>query len=408
MEDAVTEMDRPLAGIRVLDLTHAVAGPYGTMLLGDMGAEVIKVEKPDGGDLVRNLGSPLEGTHDNDYFFSVNRNKRSVAIDMKEEEGRELVRELAATADIVVQNLRPGAAERLGLGFADLQAVRPGLIYCTITGFGSTGPWASRSANDTIIQSTSGLMSMTGERNGAPVRIGPPIVDLATGVYLYGAVVTALLQKDRHPDGQHLSIAMLDVAFSMMANYIPAAATRGEEIPRMGRGHAQIAPYDAFTCGDGRYLIVGAFNENSWRGLCSVIERDEWLDDPRYKTNADRLENRDELTAELDAIFATAELDDWAERLEVAGVIANPVFHLHEVVQSEQARANENPVPIDLDDGHVAHVAKDPMMSSSWPGQPTSRPPHLGEHTSDVLAEVLGFDAARIAALGDRGVVRQG
>ncbi|MCO8127778.1 CoA transferase [Acidimicrobiia bacterium EGI L10123] len=401
------EANGPLSGLRVLDLTHAVAGPYGTMLLADMGADVIKVEKPLGGDLVRNLGSPLEGTPDKDYFFSVNRNKQSVAIDMKEQRGRDLVLELGSHADVVVQNLRPGAAERLGLGFEDLQAVRPDVIYCGVTGFGPTGPWASRSANDTIIQSTSGLMSMTGEPNGAPVRIGPPIIDLATGIYLYGAVVTALLQREQHPEGQHISISMLDVAFSMMANYIPAAATRGEEIPRMGRGHAQIAPYDAFTCGDGRALIVGAFNENSWRGLCEVIDQQEWLDDPRYKTNADRLEHRGELTADLEAIFGTAPLDEWADKLEAAGVIANPVYPLHEVIQSEQAKANGNPVAIELDDGRVAHTAKDPMTSTSWPLQPTRRPPGLGQHTDGVLSGLLGLDESRLSALEAQGVIRR-
>ena len=397
---------RPLEGLRVLDFSHAAAGPFATLFLADMGAEVVKIEKPVHGDAIRSMGVPMPslGPKDSDYFVSLNRNKRGVVVDLGVPEGVELARALAARSDVVVENFRPGVMDRLGLGFEALAALRPGLVYCSISAFGAEGPWSERPANDIIMQSVSGLMGITGEVGGGPVRIGAPISDYSSGLFALSGVLAALHARDRFPQGQHVEVAMLEASFNMMANYIPSVTTLGQRVERLGRGHAQIVPYQAFVCADGEYVMVGAFTRQFWWNLCRALGREAWIEDPRFATNPARLANRDLLIAQLQGIFASRPRAEWLGVLDAADVPNSPVLELHDAVRSEQARFLGSMQA--LGEGPDApQVARCPIRSSQWREDPASPPPGLGRDTGAVLREVLGLDDARIAALAERRVV---
>lgn len=394
----------PLAGIRVLDFTHAAAGPFATMFLGDLGAQVIKIEKPGRGDGSRHMGSPMLGPMDSEYYVSLNRNKRSVLIDLSISDGMRIARDLAAVSDVVVQNFRPGVMDRLGLGYEDLRAVRPGLVYCSVSAFGDRGPWRDRPANDIIMQSVSGLMGITGEVGGGPVRIGAPISDFSSGLFALSGILTALLARERHPDGQHVEVSMLDASIAMMSNYIPSVVTLGARVPRLGRGHAQIVPYQAFLCADGEYVMVGAFTNGFWRRLAEAVGHPEWLADERFESNAKRLEHRDELLAQLEEIFRTRPRSAWIEVLEEADVPNSPVLELHDAVASEQALASRSTQRIERD-GKVVDVVGLPIRGEDWKLDPPTMPPSMGDHTRDVMREVLGIGNATVQSLVQRGVL---
>jgi crotonobetainyl-CoA:carnitine CoA-transferase CaiB-like acyl-CoA transferase len=397
------EKPRPLAGIRVLDFSHAAAAPFATMFLGDMGAEVIKIEKPRQGDAIRSMGVPVPslGPKDSDYYVSLNRNKKGLVVDLALPEGADLARRLAAQADIVVENFRPQVMRRLGLAFEDLRKLRRGLVYCSISAFGSSGPWSERPANDIIMQSVSGLMSITGERGGGPVRIGAPIADFSSGLFALSGVLAALFARERFPEGQHIEVAMLDASFSMMANYIPSVASLGQKVERLGRGHAQIVPYQAFMCADGEYVMVGAFTREFWWNLCRALDRAAWIEDPRFATNPARLANRDVLIPELESIFASRPRAEWLEILDGADVPNSPVLELHDAVKSEQARHNGSMLPL----GDAVQVARCPIRSAEWGQDPAAPAPGLGRDTHEVLRSLLGMDTAEINALAERKVV---
>lgn len=396
----------PLAGIRVLDFSHAAAAPFATMFMGDMGAEVIKIEKPKGGDGARTMGLPMPmlGPKDSEYYVALNRNKKGLVIDLAKPEGADLARRMAAKSDIVVENFRPGVMQRLGLGFDDLKALRPGLIYCSISAFGASGPWSERPANDIIMQSVSGLMGITGEVGGGPVRIGAPIADFSSGLFALSGVVAALYARQRHPEGQHIEIAMLDAALNMMSNYIPSVTTLGYKVPRLGRGHAQIVPYQAFACSDGQYVMVGAFTRGFWQNLARALGHEDWLDDPRFSTNAARLANRARLVGDLEAIFATKSSSEWLRILEAADVPCSPVMELHEAVRSEQV-AHNGSLMLMGEPGKEYAVVRSPIRVGEWGGAPAIPPPRLGADTPAVLQQLLGLQASDIEGLAARGVI---
>ncbi len=394
----------PLAGLRILDFSHAAAGPFATMFLADLGAEVIKIEKPGRGDGSRYMGEPLLGPVDSDYYLSMNRSKRDVLIDLSCSTGRDLARRLAAVSDIVIQNFRPGVMDRLGLGYDDLRAVRRGLIYCSISAFGSSGPWQDRPANDIIMQSVSGLMGITGEPGGGPVRIGAPISDFATGLFAMSGILAALHARESHPEGQHVEVAMLDASIAMMTNYVPSVVTSGRRIPRLGRGHAQIVPYQAFACSDGQFVMVGAFTQGFWRSLCHAVDHPEWVDDPRFQSNPLRLANRDELLSLLADIFAKKSRDEWLTALQEADVPTSPVFELDEAIRSEQAEHNRVVQHMETARGPV-DVIKCPIESDRWMARVPEAPPEMGADTDAVLATVLDLDRAAIDELISSGVV---
>ena len=391
---------KPLAGLRVLDFTHAAAGPFAAMFLGDMGAEVIKIEKPKGGDGARTMGIPMPqlGPKDSDYFVGLNRNKKGIILDLGNPEGAAIARELASKCDVVLENFRPGVMDRLGLGFDDLRKLRPGLVYATISAFGPTGPWSERPANDIIMQSVSGLMGITGEVGGAPVRIGAPISDFSSGLFMLSGVLAALFARDKHPEGQHVEIAMLEASLNMMSNYMPSVITLGAKVEKLGRGHAQIVPYQAFVCGDGEYIMIGAFTRNFWHNLCKALGHEEWMTDPKYATNPARLANRADLVGKLEAIFATKPRDEWCELMTRADVPNSPVLELHDAVKTDQVRHMGAIMTLGEGDKAVQSIHS-PIRVKEW-GEDLKQPsPTMGEHTRSVLRELLGKSDAEIDAL---------
>jgi crotonobetainyl-CoA:carnitine CoA-transferase CaiB-like acyl-CoA transferase len=399
-------MGLPLAGIRVLDFTHAAAGPFGTMLLGDLGAEIIKIERTGSGDGSRTMGSPMPGfpRRNSDYYLSLNRNKSGIALDLAKPQGADLARQLAARSDIVAQNFRPGVMERLGLGYEDLRRLRPGLIYCSISAFGPSGPWAARPANDIIMQSVSGLMGVTGEVGGGPVRIGAPISDFSTGLFAMAGVLAALFARDRFPEGQHVQVGMLEASLNMMCNYIPSVADNAATIPRLGRGHAQIVPYQAFLCADSEYVMVGAFTRNFWRNLCAALNRTEWTSDPRFATNSARLVNRDMLVGLCQELFREKTRAEWLDILERADVPCSPVLELHDAIRTEQVAHCASLEQME-GDGRRVSVLRSPVRVDAWSDPPRRMAPDLGRDTRQVLADILGLDNAAIDRLQDHGAV---
>ena len=406
---AGTNPARPLEGIRVLDFSHAAAAPFASMFLGDLGAEVIKIEKPKHGDGSRSMGVPMPdlGAKDSDYFVSLNRNKKGIVLDLTQPEGTALARRLAAQCDVVVENFRPQVMARLGLAFEDLRELRRALVYCSISAFGDSGPWCERPANDIIMQSVSGLMGVTGEVGGGPVRIGAPIADFSSGLFGLSGILAALFARERFPQGQHVKVAMLDASLNMMCNYIPSVAGLGHKIERLGRGHAQIVPYQAFTCSDGEYVMVGAFTRGFWHNLCRALGHTEWITDARFASNPARLANRALLVGELEKIFATRSRAEWLQALDAADVPNSPVLELHDAVHTEQVRHNGSIRAIDHD-GHPVQVAACPINVHAW-GEPAAAPaPSLGADTGSVLEELLGLQANEIADLAGRNIVELG
>ncbi|MBC7609425.1 MAG: CoA transferase [Polaromonas sp.] len=397
----------PLEGLRVLDFTHAAAGPFSTMFLADLGAEVIKIENPKGGDGTRTMGEPIPelGPKETDYYLSLNRNKHGIVIDLAQEDGVALAVRLAQRCDIVVENFRPGVMDKLGLGFEVLRKVRPGLIFASISAFGRSGPWSKRPANDIILQSVSGLMGITGERGGGPVRIGAPISDFSSGLFLLAGILAALHAREKHPDGQRVDVSMLEASLNMMCNYIPSVTTMGKTVPRLGRGHAQIVPYQAFLCADKRYVMVGAFTRAFWQNLCRALGHDDWLADPRFMSNPARLKNRDVLVGELETIFASRPSAHWFELLTSADVPTSPVMELHEAVLSEQVTFNDS-IQAVKHHGKDVKVVRNPIRGEQWgAGRQVQPAPEMGRDTHSVLASVLGLDPQAIASLVERKVI---
>ena len=397
---------KPLAGLRVLDFSHAAAGPFATMFLGDMGAEVIKIEKPKGGDGARTMGIPMPmlGPKDSDYFVGLNRNKKSIIIDLASPEGAALAREMVKQCDVVVENFRPAVMDRLGLGFDDIKKLRPNLVYASISAFGPTGPWSERPANDIIMQSVSGLMGITGEVDGAPVRIGAPISDFSSGLFMLAGILGALYARASHPEGQHVQIAMLEASMNMMSNYIPSVATLGAKVPKLGRGHAQIVPYQAFVCGDGEYIMIGAFTRNFWHNLARAVGHEEWSTDPKYVTNPARLANRADLVGKLEALFGSQPRDYWLKVMEEADVPNSPVLELHNAVRNEQMDHNGGLMSIG-EGAKAVLVAHSPIRVSAWGDDAAKPAPGLGEDTRGVLRELLGKSDAEIDILVGSKVV---
>ena len=389
------EAQLPLAGIRVLDLSRIMAGPWCTQTLADLGADVWKVESPDGGDDTRRWMSPsLAG--ESTYFMSANRSKRSLAIDLKTEPGRQIVRNLARSADVFVENFRRGAMEKFGLGHAVLAADNPGLIYCSISGYGRAGPRSDEAGYDFALQAESGLMAITGEPDGAPVKLGVAIVDIATGMNAAQAVLAALLARHRTGRGQFIDMALLDTGVALLANIAQGCLATGEPPGRFGNAHATIVPYQTFPARDGTF-VVAIGNDGQFRALCErVIDRPELAADQRYSGNAGRVANRDTLAEVLSAIFRERCRADWLARLRRAGVPAGDVREVLDVLASPEVAARAMIAPVtDRVHGRLALLTS-PLRLQGTPPRTPAPPPRLGEHTDEVLKEVLGASEAQI------------
>ncbi|GAA3521151.1 CaiB/BaiF CoA-transferase family protein [Aeromicrobium panaciterrae] len=394
----------PFAGVRILDLSHAGAGPFATMQLADLGAEVIKIERPKYGDGSRFFGKKFAPDGSSDYFLALNRNKSSVVVDFSRPEGSELIRSLIETSDVVVENFRPGVLSRHGLGFDDVTSLNPSLIYCSITAFGPTGPWVDQGGNDITIQGLSGLMAGTGSRDGGPTKIGAPICDLTAGLYAAFAIASALSARTSLDGPQLIEVPMIDAAISLMASFVPSVAAGAGAPQPEGTGHAQIVPYQAFRCSDGKRIIVGAFSNQFWRELCHVLEVPELLERDEYRSNELRIEHRDELVPVLEGVFATRDREDWLERLGQTTVPCSPVLDIAEAIRSDQALHNGTVHEIGTGD-RVVSVTRQPVRNNRWPLREDSAPPQLGEHTKDVLSEELKLSDADILGLVTSGVV---
>jgi crotonobetainyl-CoA:carnitine CoA-transferase CaiB-like acyl-CoA transferase len=379
----------PLGDIRVVDLSRVLAGPYCTMMLADLGADVVKVERPGEGDETRGWGPPyLDG--EAAYFLSVNRSKRSVAVDLKQPEGRALVLELCARADVVVENFRPGAAARLGLDAAAVHARNPRAVYCSITGFGRREP-RDRAGYDFVVQAESGLMAITGEPDGEPAKVGVALVDVLTGLHAAVAILAALRRRDATGAGERVEVSLLDSAFSSLVNVAQNALVTGEEPARYGNAHPSIVPYQPFRAADG-LVAVAAANDGLFTRLCDVLGLRELANDARFASNAARVRNRAELLPLLEEAFAARPADEWVSELDAAGV---PAGKIRGVLEALRAAA---PSTIEVDGLEL-------VASPFGPLRRATRPPRLGEHTREVLGE-LGLDAARIAELAEARVIQ--
>ena len=388
---------RPLEGIRVLDLTQFLSGPYATQILGDLGADVIKLEPPQG-DPIRVVPPHFVGDM-SAYFLCINRNKRCVAVDMKVAEGCELVKKLALASDIVMENFRPGVLERLGLSAEALRREKPSLIWCSLSGFGQDGPYRNKPAYDMIVQALSGGMSLTGEAGGAPVRAGIPIADLGAGLYSTIAVLAALNKRHETGLGETIDVSMLDCQAAMLcyqaAYYMHSGAVPG----RQGRGHESIPTYRSFACKDGVSIVITANTERMWQGVARVLKREDLLADPRFTTNKERLANKEALWPILDAAFRTRDADEWLPLLEAEEIPVGVVNTLDRVVSDPQILHRKMVLELESEDGMRVGVMGNPMKFSDSPAEVQNYPRALGADTATVLGELLKLSADEIAEL---------
>jgi len=395
---------KPLDGIRVLDLTRVLAGPFCTMNLADLGAEVIKIELPGHGDDSRHFGPMIPGSEDSGYFCSVNRGKRSVTIDLRTGEGRAIFLEVVARSDVVVENFSPGTIERFGLGYQALAAANPKIILCSISGFGQTGPLASAPSYDIIAQALGGTMSITGPAGGDPVRCGVSIADLAAALYGTIAILAALRVRDRTGTGQHLDIALLDCQVAMLEDALARFSVSGKAPRPIGSRHPSITPFQQFKAADDHF-VAGAGNENLWASFCDAIGLGELKSDPRFAANSERTARQPELEALLNRHFAARPRAWWLERLAAAGVPCAPIANVAEVTRNPHLAERH----MILRAAHPSYpdliVPGSPLKRAGSPAEPDTRAPALGEHTDAVLGALLGYDSKRLADLRSRSII---
>lgn len=392
----------PLAGRRILDLSRVLAGPWCTMILADLGAEVIKVENPQGGDDTRHWGPPYVGG-EAAYYLCANRNKQSIAIDLSKPEGQAIVRELAARADVVVENYKLGGLDRFGLDYAALAAINPALIYCSISGYGRASPIAERPGYDYVIQAEGGLMAVTGPVDGEPMKVGVAVADLYTGMAAAQAILAALIARDRDGLGQHIDMALYDCQLAMMANVGAAYLASGTEPRRYGNGHPTVVPYQVFDTRDGR-VVIAVGNDRQFAALCGLVARPDIAKDERFARNSGRVDNRDALLALLVPLIAERPTGAWLESLRAAGIPCGEVRGIGAALEAPEtlARGMVQTVPHPTA-GEVALVAS-PLKLSGTPVVPPVAPPLLGQDGDTVLA-ALGYTADRIAALREQGAI---
>ena len=404
----------PLSHIRVLDLSRVLAAPWTGQNLADLGAEVIKVERPGKGDDSRAFGPPWlkdrdgRNTSESAYFAAANKGKKSVTVDLSKPDGQKIVRDLATRCDVLLENYKFGDLARYNLAYDDLKALNPGLIYCSVTGFGHTGPYRERPGYDFMIQGMGGLMSITGERDdlpgGGPQRVGVPIVDIMTGMYATISVCAALAHRAETGVGQHLDLALLDCQVAFLANQGMNYLATGEVPGRLGNAHPNIVPYQTFHTADGD-IILACGNDNLFRKFCEVAGCEPLARDERFATNAKRVENRVDLTKLLTDIFSARTTRDWVDTLEAAGVPNGPINNVKQVFEEPQVIARGMRIDMQHPKAGTVPLVASPMRFSATPVEHKLPPPTLGEHTEEVLREILGMDVAAIARLREARVI---
>ena len=395
----------PLAGVKVLDLTQIMAGPMCTMLLADMGADVIKIERPGSGDDTRRMGSRYE----NGFaagFLALNRNKRSIALDLRSDEGKAVFRRMAETADIVAENFRPGVMERLDLGYEKLSEINPRLVYASISGFGGSGPYRNRGGFDLVAQGMSGLMSITGFPDGPPAKVGVPITDIGAGSFTAFGILAAYIHAQRTGQGQQVDASLLEAGIAFTVWESAEYFAIGEIPGPLGSAHRVNAPYQALRTSDG-YINIGAASQPTWEQFCRAIGQGDLIEDPRYKESNDRKAREGELAELLEGILSEHSTDYWMQHLESAGVVAGPIFDMAQVYDNEQVLAREMKVTLQDDEmGELNNIGV-PVKLSATPASIRHRGPALGEHTRAILGE-HGYTEAEVDALVDGGVVGVG
>jgi len=396
---------KPLRGVRVLDLTRVLAGPFCTMNLADLGAEVIKIEMPGCGDDSRSF-APMMPSGDSGYFYSVNRGKRSVTLDLRIEEGATIFVELAAKSDVVVENFSPGTMDRFKLGYSQLKAANPKIILCSISGFGQTGPMTSAPAYDIVAQALGGTMSITGNPGGEPVRCGVSVGDLSAALYGVIAIMSALRVRDRDGVGNHVDIAMLDCQVAMLEDALARYSLSGKIPGRLGTRHPSITPFQQFRAADD-YFVMGAGNEAIWLRFCDVIAMPQLKDDSRFLTNSDRTAHHPELETILARIFATRPREHWLRLLADASVPCAPIANVEEVTRDPHLAARNMILHAEHPDFDGLIVPGSPLKSVGVGDAdiPSTRAPRLGENTDEVLANVLGYDSQRLSELRRRSII---
>jgi crotonobetainyl-CoA:carnitine CoA-transferase CaiB-like acyl-CoA transferase len=393
----------PLDGLLVLDFSRVLAGPYCTMQLGDLGARVIKIEQPGRGDDTRAWGPPFVG-RESAYFLSVNRNKESLALDLKHARARPILDALLSRADVVVENFRPGTMGRLGLGYAEIAARHPRTVYCSISGFGQTGPRRAEAGYDAMMQAEGGLMSITGAPDGPPFRLGVAIGDIATGMFAVQGILAALFARERTGRGQHVDIAMLDAVTALLTYQASIAFATGDTPGRLGNRHPSIAPYDTFAAADGDFVLAVG-NDDQFHRLSGVLGRPALAADPRFATNADRVGHYDALRRELSPLLAVWTRRDLLHALTSAGVPAGAVRSVTEALADPQLAAREMIVPLEHLTAGPIRVLGTPLKLSETPAAVRTPPPALGQHTVSVLRDDLGLSGAEIDALQRSGAL---
>jgi crotonobetainyl-CoA:carnitine CoA-transferase CaiB-like acyl-CoA transferase len=396
----------PLRNIKVFDLTRVLAGPTCVQMLADLGADVVKIERPGSGDDTRGFAPPfMPGTKESAYFVGVNRNKRSVTLDISKPEGQEIALSLIAQSDILVENFKVGALAKYGLGYAQLHEKFPGLIYCSITGFGQNGPYAERPGYDSLIQAMGGVMSLTGDPDGLPQKVGIPLADVFAGLYGCIGILAALRHRDATGQGQQIDIGMFDTHMAWLANQGMNYLATGENPPRLGNQHPNIVPYQVFPTSDG-FIVLSIANDPTFKRFCENVGLAHLLEDKRFATNAARVENRELVSAALAPVMKTMTTAAWVERLEELKVGCGPINTVREAFADPQIKARGAVV-------HMSHpatadgvdVIANPVRLSETPADYRLPPPLLGEHTDEILSERLGLDDAKLAALRKSGVI---
>ena len=397
-------MPQALADLKILDLSRVLAMPYCSMMLGDLGAEIIRVERPGVGDETRHWGPPWAGEL-SAYYLVTNRNKKCITVDLKKKEGQEIIRRLAQRSDILLENFLPGDLAKMNLGYEDIRAINPKIIYASVTGYGQTGPYRDLPGFDFILQAQGGLMSIIGEEDGPPMKVGVAIVDITAGLFACSAILAALHYREKTGEGQYIDMALLDAQVAWLANQASNYLISGKVPRRMGNAHPNIVPYEAYETKDGTYIALGVGNDNQWQKFCKRARLENLIHDPRYATNPKRVENRKELVSFLQEIFRQKTSAEWLRVLAEAEVPCGPINTIDRVFADPQVLARGMLVEMEHPATGKYRVVGSPMKLSETPVQYKTPPPRLGEHTEEVLREILGYEPAQISRLREEKAI---
>jgi formyl-CoA transferase len=397
-------MPQALEDIKVLDLSRVLAMPYCSMMLGDLGAEIIRVERPAVGDETRHWGPPWAGDQ-SAYYLCTNRNKKSITIDLKKKDGQEIIRRLAQRSDVLLENFLPGSLTEMGLGYEQIKAVNPGIIYASVTGYGQEGPYRDLPGFDFIIQAQGGVMSIIGDPDGQPMKVGVAVVDITAGLFACSAILAALHYRIKTGIGQYIDIALLDSQVAWLANQASNYLISGKVPRRMGNAHPNIVPYETFKAQDGIYIALGVGNDNQWQKFCKLAKLEHLMNDPRYATNPKRVENRKELVSFLQGTFLQKASDEWLKLLGEAEIPSGPINTIDRVLADPQVLAREMVLEMEHPSTGKYKVVGSPMKLSETPVQYRIPPPLLGEHTAEVLRDILGYSQDEISRLKEERVI---